>query len=87
MEAYEQYASATHPLVAFATFYRDGVKAFESAPIAVTVGIDRTSKPVPIRFAVPLASLSPGRYDCQVTVIDPTGKRAAFWQASVAVVP
>jgi CheY-like chemotaxis protein len=87
LEAYEQYATATQPLVAFATFYRDGVKVFESQPIAVTGGIDRTSKPIPIRFAVPLESLPPGRYECQVTVIEPTGKRAAFWQAPIAVVP
>jgi hypothetical protein len=87
LEAYEQYAEAPQPLVAFATFYRDGVKAFESSPIAVTSGIERTSKPVPIRFAVPLDSLPPGRYDCQVTVIEPTGKRAAFWQTPIAIVP
>jgi VWFA-related protein len=87
LEAYEQYAAATQPLVAFAMFYRGGVKVFESAPVAVTSGIERTSKPVPIRFAVPLDSLPPGRYDCQVTVIEPTGRRAAFWQAPVAIVP
>ena len=31
--------------------------------------------------------LAPGRYDCQVTVVDPTGQKAAFWQAPVAIVP
>jgi VWFA-related protein len=87
LEAYEQYATGTHPLVAFATFYRDGVKVFESAPITVTSGIERTSKPVPIRLTVPLDGLSPGRYDCQVTVIEPAGRRAAFWQAAIAIVP
>jgi hypothetical protein len=87
LEAYEQYAAATQPLVAFAAFYRDGVKMFESAPTTVTNGIERTSKPVPIRFTVPLENLPPGRYDCQVTVIEPTGKRAAFWQTAIAIVP
>jgi hypothetical protein len=33
------------------------------------------------------ARLSPGRYDWQVTVIDPAGHKAAFWQAAVAIVP
>jgi hypothetical protein len=35
----------------------------------------------------PLASLSPGRYDWQVTVIDPAGQKAAFWQTAIAIVP
>ena len=30
--------------------------------------------------------LPPGKYDCQVTVLDPTGKKAAFWQAPVMLV-
>jgi VWFA-related protein len=87
LEAYEQYAAATQPLVAFATFYRDGVKVLETTPIGVTDGLDRTSKPVPIRFIVPLEGLPPGRYDCQVTVIEPAGRRAAFWQTPIAIVP
>jgi VWFA-related protein len=87
LEAYEQYVAGMYPLVAFATFYRNGVKVFESAPVTVTSGIERTSKPVPIHLTVPLDRLSPGRYDCQVTVIEPTGRRAAFWQAPIAIVP
>jgi hypothetical protein len=87
LEAYEPYAAATQPLVAFATFYRDGVKVLETTPIGVTDGLDRTSKPVPIRFIVPLEGLPPGRYDCQVTVIEPAGRRAAFWQTPIAIVP
>ena len=33
LEAYEQYAIGPQPLFVFATFYRDGVKAFESQPV------------------------------------------------------
>jgi hypothetical protein len=33
------------------------------------------------------AESGPGRYDWQVSVIDPTGRRAAFWQAPIAIVP
>ena len=40
LEAYEKYADAMLPLVAFATFYRDGVKAFETRPMAITEGIE-----------------------------------------------
>ena len=32
-------------------------------------------------------SSPPGRYDCQVTVLDPTGQKVAFWQAPIVLVP
>jgi hypothetical protein len=87
LEGYEQYADTAQPLVAFAAFYRDGSKVFESRPVVATKQLDRTSKAVPIRFSVPIDSVPPGRYECQVTVIDPEGRRAAFWQAAIAIVP
>jgi VWFA-related protein len=87
LEAYEQYAAATQPLVAFATLYRDGVKLFETRPIEVSGGMDRTSKPVPIRFSIPIDQVPAGRYDCQVTVIVPASSKAAFWQTPIAIVP
>ena len=61
----------TQPLVAFVTFYRGGVKVFETPPLAVVDGMDARSKAVPLRFDVPLAALAPGPYDCQVSVLDP----------------
>jgi len=87
LEAYEQYAPATQPLIAFATLYRNGEKAFETQPVAATGGLDRTSKPVPIRFSIPIDRVTSGRYDCQVTVIDPASSKAAFWLAPIAIVP
>jgi hypothetical protein len=84
LEAYERGAPA--PLVAFAAFYRDGVKVFETGPEGVTAGSTSASGAVPIRLQVPLARLPPGRYDCQVSVLDPSGGRAAFWRAPIAVV-
>lgn len=87
LEAYEKYATEMQPLLAFATFYRDGVKAFETQPVAVTDGLTRTSRAVPIRFTIPLRGVAAGRYHCQVTVIDPAGQKAGFWQAPIAIVP
>ena len=87
LEAYEQYAPDLQPLLAFATFYRDGVKAFETRPVVVTAGIARTSRAIPVRLSIPLQAMSPGRYDWQVSVIEPTGRKAAFWQTSIAIVP
>jgi VWFA-related protein len=87
LQAYQRAATSTQPLVAFVSFYRGGVKAFETPPLAVTDGLDPRSKAVPLRFTLPLANVEPGRYDCQVTVLDPTAGKAAFWRAPLAVVP
>ncbi len=87
LQAYERGAATMQPLVAFVSFYRGQTKAFETAPLPVTEGMDPKSKAVPLRFSLALAKLPPGKYDCQVTVLDPTGGKAAFWQAPVALVP
>jgi hypothetical protein len=42
---------------------------------------------VPLRFIVPLEKLASGQYNCQVTVLDTTTQKAAFWQAQVMLVP
>jgi hypothetical protein len=87
LQAYQRTATTTQPLVAFVTFYRGQTKAFETPALPVTDGLDAKTKAVPLRFSVPLEKLEPGRYDCQVTVLDPTGQKAAFWQAPVMLVP
>ena len=53
------------------TFYRGQTKAFETPPLPVTEGMDPKSKAVPLRFSLALNKLQPGRYNCQVTVVDP----------------
>jgi hypothetical protein len=87
LQAYERDATSTRPLVAFVGFYQGQVKAFETAPLAVAEGLDAKSKALPLRFVLSLEKLPPGPYDCQVTVLDPTGQRAAFWQAPIVLVP
>jgi VWFA-related protein len=87
LQAYERDATAIQPLLAFATFYQDDKKVFETAPVAVTDGLEARSKAVPLNFSVSLAGLAPGKYDCQITVLDPAAQKAAFWRAPMAVVP
>ena len=87
VQAYERKYPTMQPLVAYVTFYRGSQKAFETQPIAVTDGRDPKTKAVPLRFSVPLTDFQPGRYDCQVTILDPQGGKAAFWQAPIVVVP
>jgi VWFA-related protein len=91
LQAYEQTyqaaEAAVQPLVAFVTFYRGQNKAFETPPMPVTNGVNNRLKTVPLRFSFALDKLPPGRYNCQVTVLDPTSQKAAFWQAPVMLVP
>ena len=87
LQAYERGAETMRPLVAFVTFYRGQTKAFETPPRGVTEGMDAKSKAVPMGFSLALSKLPPGKYDCQVTVVDPTGQKANFWQAPVLLVP
>jgi hypothetical protein len=87
LQAYERGQTTTQPLVAFVTFYRGQTKAFETPPLPVTEGMDPKSKAVPLRFSLGLGKLQPGKYDCQVTVLDPAANKAAFWQAPVMLVP
>lgn len=87
LQAYEQGAVSAQPLVAFVTFYSGQTKAFETTPVAVTQGLDNKVKTMPLEFDLSLNKLAAGRYDCQVTVLDPSGQKAAFWQAPVMVVP
>jgi VWFA-related protein len=86
LQAYEPTVIATEPLVAFVTFYRGSSKVFETPPRQVAEGLNNRLKTMPLRFDIPLDQLSPGGYDCQVTVLDPAGQKAAFWQAPIIVV-
>ncbi len=38
-------------------------------------------------MSIPLRDLPPGRYDWQVSVTEATGRKAAFWQVPIAIVP
>lgn len=87
LQAYERNATTTQPMVAFVTFYRGQTKAFETTPLQVVDGLDAKSKALPIKFSLSLSKLPPGEYTCQVTVLDPTGQKAAFWQAPVMLIP
>ena len=38
-------------------------------------------------FSVPLEKLAPGRYTCQVSVIDPGAQRMAVWRSPMVLLP
>jgi VWFA-related protein len=87
LQAYEPGIAAAQPLVAFVSFYREQTKAFETQPMEMTSGLNNRLQTMPFNFSIPLSQIPPGEYDCQISVLDPTGKKAAFWQAQVKVVP
>jgi VWFA-related protein len=74
------------PLFAYVSFYRDQKMAMETPPIAVTPVPATRLGVVPLNFQVGLGKLAPGQYQCQVSVLDPAGNRAGFWQGSVMLV-
>jgi len=86
-QAYQQGVESARPLVAFVTFYSGRVKAFETPPLLVTEALNNRLKTTPLKFSLSLNNLLPGRYNCQVTITDPEGQKAAFWQAPVVLIP
>ena len=87
--AVAQAATAPKPsqsLIAFVTLYKDGKKAFESKPLAATPEVGSRLGVTPFSFHLGVGDVAPGRYDCQITVLDPAGKRVAFWVNPVMLV-
>jgi VWFA-related protein len=87
LEAYQPGAEKTQFLVATVSFYRGSVKAFETAPMPISDGLNAKSKAVPVSFTVPLGKLQPGRYTCQVNVIEPAVQKFAVWRAAMVLLP
>jgi VWFA-related protein len=87
LEAYQPGAEKTQLLVATVTFYRGSVKAFETAPLKIADGLNAKSKAVPVSFSVPMGKLLPGRYTCQVSVVQPGERRFAVWRAPIVLLP
>jgi hypothetical protein len=80
-------APTVKPLVAFVSFYQGQSKVYETQPEEVSPNPNTRLQVAPMNFTVDLSQLTPGKYDCQVTVLDPTGQKGAFWTAPIIVVP
>ncbi len=87
LQAYEAGEVAPKPILATVALYRGAEKAYESQPIAETPAASDKLKPVPMHFTLDLTKLQPGEYECQVTVVDPTSGKSAFWRAPIAITP
>ena len=87
VETYEPLAASTEPVVANVSFYKGTTKAFETEQLVVKDGLNPKSKALPVRFSVPLSKLTPGKYICQVTLINPEEQKSSFTRTEVTVVP
>ena len=85
-EAGSAPAKPASPLIAFVSLYREGKKAFESAPIAVAPVAESRLGMTPLSFQIELGGLAPGEYQCQVSVLDPSGHKVAFWVNPIKLV-
>jgi hypothetical protein len=78
LEMYDAPAAA-----ATVSFFRDGRKVFESAPVRALSG-ERDA--APLQLEVALKGIPPGRYDCQVNVVDRAGQRFAWNRTRMTIV-
>jgi VWFA-related protein len=79
-------APTVKPLIAFVSFYQNGAKVYETQPQEVTPLPNTRLQVTPLNFTIDLSALTAGKYDCQVTVLDPNGGKGAFWQAPIMLV-
>ena len=75
----------TQPLMAFVTLYANGAEALKTQPIAVSPNSATRLGVTPLNFNLSAANLKPGQYECQVTVLDPSTSKAAFWRAPIVI--
>jgi len=71
--------------VRMSLFNRKGIKAFEVGPVDATHLAATRPGAVPVQIQVPLKDLAPGRYICQIDVIDQLGRKFAFPRTPLVV--
>jgi len=71
--------------VSMSLFNQKGAKAFEAGPLKATeIAVTRPNA-VPVQLQVPLKGLAPGRYTCQINVLDEVGRKFTFPRTALVV--
>ncbi len=65
--------------------YQDNKKVFESAAVRANKLTDSRNSTLPVWLQIPLANIAPGKYDCQVNLIDDFGHKFAFPRTHIAI--
>jgi len=71
--------------VSMSLFNSKGQKAFEAGPLKATQVATTRPNAVPVQLLVPLKTLAPGHYTCQINVIDEVGRKFAFPRSAMVV--
>jgi VWFA-related protein len=71
--------------VTMSLFNQKGAKAFEAGPVYASALASSRPNAVPVQIQVPLKGLAPGRYTCQLNVIDEVGRKFAFPRTAMVV--
>ncbi len=74
------------PLFAFVGLYQGGRKLHETAPKPIAPDPASRLGTMTLSFDLGVDNLPRGQYDCQVTVLDPSTQKAAFWRAPILLV-
>ena len=78
-------AKARKVNVSMSLFNAKGMKTFEAGPIAATDLATTRPNAVPVQMQVPLKGVAPGRYICQINVVDEIGRKFAFPRTAMVV--
>jgi hypothetical protein len=80
-------AKAKRVKVSMSWFNQKGEKAFNVGPLDFKEVAATRPEAVPINIQVPLKDIAPGRYVCQINVVDEAGRKFAFPRAALVVTP
>lgn len=86
LQAYEQGVPSVQPLVLFASFFQGQKKVLETRPTEFTDVSNHRLNTIPVAFTIVLNRLPIGEYNCQISVLNPTGQKVEFWRAPIRVV-
>jgi VWFA-related protein len=84
-EVYDPGTEASPSVSAELMMFRGKSKAFESAPVRVTKPKSGRPNTLAFEFQMPLTNIPPGRYTCQVSVIDEQARKFGFARAPLVV--
>ena len=71
--------------VSMSLFNQKGVKTFEATPLHFSEFAATRPNAIPVQLQVPLQGVTPGKYTCQINVVDEAGRKFAFPRAALVV--
>jgi hypothetical protein len=86
-EVYDPGTEVSPSVTAELMVFRGKSKAFESAPVRVTKPKSGRQNTLAFEFQMPLANIPPGRYTCQVSVIDEQARKFGYARSPLVVIP